>query len=847
MPVSPRRAGVATDGGRQGCGKTVWRWLRGQSLPLWMLGLCLFVAWHQLMWMTVFPQAAGSFRPANPLGVRPPAVHPDYGGGGGGASLDVAAQPQHGDHSKHPNSHHHDDGDEHGRNALPARDLPFADLPMENAEQLEAEAAKAAVDANKAAAAAAADLPGDTAEKTGLRASSVFVCHNSWCLDRFGDDDVRVHGFQGKSDNQRWVLSNHGLVSVVDGKCLQVLEDHSLPKGTSKVRVAACTSDRDASNVFNYSPLTQALQRVSDARCLEAEKVETKPALLRACTSSTQQQWTLYPEAAVGGNNHLVVHKKHLQAAAAAGSTKHIHGPKVHLRHLTRCMHSANGVVITMHHPHKWTAVQWVFGEGGELLASDRKCLSLQPGTRRLVTAPCVAGDSGQRWEWTDTYYLRHSETGYCVSAGDHVDTQLEVQPCDSGAETQLWAVVNVTLSAAEIALDPDAAIGHKIHAAATADEKVAIAKANVQQIALETDAEAEARLKTPIHTHRRRAAVTYQDMTSMEQLQWFLFGWHSTGLDSAEAALDIVIFVAPGAVPFLPSECKPVPEDQSQLPMQGPIPGRCLYVPLLPLNTRDPVYTEYYVINSLQCMYDAHKSGLLLRYRLLLRTDMDTFLTPRFHDWWPETFQVRDKQGYDYKDVPKALADAAVDLGLRHTGHTGLSSTWYGPSQQVVHMSRLTVAVGRYAIYKFFSKSLCHLPEAKRPAGTKCWNFYDASWGETLYEGVVLLYAQELAVNHVVGKALSPSRVHILDHGATSTKPTCSTYHIHVYHSPDRFNKWSMGQGEYDDFDLDTLDLRVVRDYATYIALRGSGRGHNGDGALARVGGSLRNVCKRL
>jgi len=49
----------------------------------------------------------------------------------------------------------------------------------------------------------------------------------------------------------------------------------------------------------------------------------------------------------------------------------------------------------------------------------------------------------------------------------------------------------------------------------------------------------------------------------------------------------------------------------------------------------------------SIECLYGTNATAFLLSYQLLLRTDLDTFVSPTFVSWWPKTTSIRGEQGY--------------------------------------------------------------------------------------------------------------------------------------------------------------------------------------------------------
>ena len=160
-----------------------------------------------------------------------------------------------------------------------------------------------------------------------------------------------------------------------------------------------------------------------------------------------------------------------------------------------------------------------------------------------------------------------------------------------------------------------------------------------------------------------RRAAVFYldRDPASLAQLRWWLHAWHQAGLDTADQALDLVVFTHPLAVAQLPEECRLVTEEFDP---EAAGPGQCLYRELVPLSERNAKYDSY--LNSQECMFNADTSGFLLRYKLLLRADLDTFPTPALVDFWPwdiicDTHAVTNHYLHSIED---AIVDTAAAAG---------------------------------------------------------------------------------------------------------------------------------------------------------------------------------------
>jgi hypothetical protein len=82
-------------------------------------------------------------------------------------------------------------------------------------------------------------------------------------------------------------------------------------------------------------------------------------------------------------------------------------------------------------------------------------------------------------------------------------------------------------------------------------------------------------------------------------------------------------------------------------------------------------------------------------------------------------------------------------------------------------------------------------------------------------------MYATELALNHVVQLLhLNISARSLLDCYTISTDPITSCYTFHAFFDKD-FSKHKLLRGLYNATKLDTLDRKVVRDWATYLAVQ--------------------------
>jgi hypothetical protein len=210
-----------------------------------------------------------------------------------------------------------------------------------------------------------------------------------------------------------------------------------------------------------------------------------------------------------------------------------------------------------------------------------------------------------------------------------------------------------------------------------------------------------------------------------------------------------------------------------------------------------DPEWRGYLYANSIACM-NGGGAERLDRYTHLLRTDVDTFITPAWNDFYPSGF-VTGLGGYSNDDDVRARIRAiAARFGLTHHGLTNVGSTWYGPTDVVRRASAVAEMVLRHILSHEFAD-------------------HEGAW-PGWYRGVSLLYAGEIAVNHCAPDA---QRSELLDAHSTSREPTSRFPHIHCWHTDDKFSKHFFMAGRYTPADAHGPSLDVVRDYCMAMSFR--------------------------
>ena len=213
-----------------------------------------------------------------------------------------------------------------------------------------------------------------------------------------------------------------------------------------------------------------------------------------------------------------------------------------------------------------------------------------------------------------------------------------------------------------------------------------------------------------------------------------------------------------------------------------------------------DPEWKDYRYINSIACLNGAG-AGQLDRYSHILRTDVDTFLTPAWNDFHPEGF-VFGSGGYSNDDdVRQRLCDISAAFGFEHRGMVNVGSTWYGPTALVRRVSAISELVTRHILANCFTTDNGQWP----------------GW----YREVALLYGGEVAVNHCAPDA---ARTTMLDGSNTGQDPTRTHAHIHCWHTPHRFSKHAFLDGRYTLDDVQNADMDVLSDYCLTMAFRSLG-----------------------
>ena len=213
-----------------------------------------------------------------------------------------------------------------------------------------------------------------------------------------------------------------------------------------------------------------------------------------------------------------------------------------------------------------------------------------------------------------------------------------------------------------------------------------------------------------------------------------------------------------------------------------------------------DPEWRGYRYIDSVAC-FNGRGSEQLDRYTHILRTDVDTFITPTWNTFHPAGFMFGNGGYSNDDDVRHRILNIAAEWGLVHRGLTNVNSTWYGPTPLVRRACAVTEMLTKHILADCFGDERGEWP----------------GW----YREVALLYAGEIAVNHCAPGAKGTM---LLDGSNTGTHPTRNYAHIHCWHTDQKFSKHAFLNGDYTVDDVRGADLGVVSDYCMIMSFRSLG-----------------------
>jgi hypothetical protein len=225
-------------------------------------------------------------------------------------------------------------------------------------------------------------------------------------------------------------------------------------------------------------------------------------------------------------------------------------------------------------------------------------------------------------------------------------------------------------------------------------------------------------------------------------------------------------------------------------------LPKDCIKIEYNPISY-SAKWQNYHFINSISCLTDKN-AEFLDNYDLILRSDVDTFLTPAWNFYIPDLYSAGGGGYVNDQNTRNKLKEIATKLGLRHKGFHNIGSTHYGNASLVRQVCKLSMEVTSYILDNEFKNG-------------------DGDW-PGWYKGVALLYGCEIAMNHLVDEIrVSPDK---LDFHSTSEESIKLHPHIHCWHTDKMFSKFHFYDGKYDSLSAENLDITKIYNYCLYMAL---------------------------
>jgi hypothetical protein len=253
--------------------------------------------------------------------------------------------------------------------------------------------------------------------------------------------------------------------------------------------------------------------------------------------------------------------------------------------------------------------------------------------------------------------------------------------------------------------------------------------------------------------------------------------------IDSADT--DLVVFGPKDALDLVPDDC---------------IKIECNAISNAHPWTSPRLPSAYHFINSIYflCIPEAE---FLLGYDYVLKTDVDTFLTCKWNDYFPLGYATgRGRYVYDTQTGDR-IRQISTALGLTHHGIHNLGATHYGKPDKVLEVMKLTYTTSSYILDNVFDQDLGKWPG--------------------LYYGVTTMYAGEIAVNHLVSDLIqAPEK---MDCRSDLNELIDQHVHIHSAHTDLMFSKFKFDKGDYADVDIAGLNKDIVASYCLSMALRGA------------------------
>jgi len=219
--------------------------------------------------------------------------------------------------------------------------------------------------------------------------------------------------------------------------------------------------------------------------------------------------------------------------------------------------------------------------------------------------------------------------------------------------------------------------------------------------------------------------------------------------------------------------------------------------IPMNPIRMSE----EYKFLNSHYFCLDEF-SEPLKKYKYLLKTDCDVFLTKNLKGYEPSKILVGEGGYYDNSDEKKInfIKKISSDFKLPYRHMSNVGASFFGETDYVLTIVKTQITITEHILNNYFKNTdICVYSGFKK--------------------GISSMIAGEVVINGCFGNQ------HVILYGLDSkcwemTKIGSDVLHIHAWHTDMKFSKHSFFKGEYRDWVVKEEDIyENAANYCQYFA----------------------------
>ncbi|SDR55562.1 DUF7164 domain-containing protein [Paraburkholderia tuberum] len=227
------------------------------------------------------------------------------------------------------------------------------------------------------------------------------------------------------------------------------------------------------------------------------------------------------------------------------------------------------------------------------------------------------------------------------------------------------------------------------------------------------------------------------------------------------------------------------------------PVDEKLTIIPSTPYLERNAEWQGYAYINSVGNFVDQSVFDECKKYRFILKTDCDTFVTPALLDFSPSGLCF-GFGAYAYEEeVRGKLSQCSLRWGFPHSGLHNVGASVLGPSDHVCNFLTAQLDYCNKLIKEEFSN-------------------FEGAWPGWC-KNVLTMYAGELALRCTYPQQCS---LGFLDHFPSATRNIGSdVLHIHAWHTNQYWSKHDFRAGKYFDIRSDQIDRNTLGGYCHWLA----------------------------